>query len=219
MAIPKITYAADVWFTPIQSPPGAKRCLGSVGAANWLTRVQRQAAIAVTGCFRTTTTDYAEAHANLMPMDFVLKDLCMRVITRMVSLNNGHHPLTKRVRHSLKRPVKRHPSPIHTLAKISRLHLGEVAPPPQLSLETVKKTSFRTNVAKTRKLSIEAERSDAARIKIFSYGSSTGGGVGASAVMFESGQPGHVDRKAYLGGDTDHTPYEAELVGALMACC
>ena len=120
--------------------------------------MQRQAAIAVIGCFRTTATGYAQAHANLMLMDLVLKDLCMRVITRMVSLHNEHHPLTKVVRHSSKRPVKRHPSPLHTLAKISGLHLGEVTPPPQLSLETVKKILFRTTVSKTRELSIEAER-------------------------------------------------------------
>ena len=111
VAIPKAAYAADVWFTPIQSPPGAKRRTGSVWAANRLTRVQRQAAIAITGCFRTTATDYVEAHANLMPVELLLKDLCLRAMTRMISLNDGHHPLMKVVRHSLKRPVKRHPSP------------------------------------------------------------------------------------------------------------
>jgi hypothetical protein len=95
VAIPKITYAADVWFTPIHQPPGAKRRLGSVGAANRLTRVQRQAAIAITGCFRTTATDYAEAHANLMPMHLVMKDLCLRAIARMISLNDEHHPRLK----------------------------------------------------------------------------------------------------------------------------
>ena len=183
VAIPKITYAADVWYTLIHRPTGAKRRLGSVGAANHLTRVQRQAAIAITGCFRTTATYYAEAHANLMPIDLVLRDLCLHAITQMVSLNDEHHPLTKVVRHSLKRPVKRHPSPIHTLAKLSGLHLGEVAPPPQLSLETVKKTLFRTDVAKSRELSMEAERNDEARIKIYSDRSSSEAGVGASAVM------------------------------------
>ena len=100
VAIPKITYAADVWFTPIHLPPGAKWRSGSVGAANRLTRVQQQAAIAITGCFRTTATDYVEAHANLMPIDLVLKDLCLQAITRMVSLNDEHHPLTKVVWHA-----------------------------------------------------------------------------------------------------------------------
>ena len=88
---------------------------------------------------------------------------------------------------------------------------------PQLSLETIKKTLFRTDVAKTRELSIEAERNDDARIRIYSDGSSSEAGVGASALMYETGQPGHTDRKARLGEVTDHTTYEAELVGALMA--
>lgn len=217
VAVPKATYAADVWFTPILSPPGAKKRLGSVGAANRLTRVQRQAALAITGCFRTTATDYAEAHANLVPIELLLKDLCLRAITRMVSLDDEHHPLTKVVRHSLRRPVKRHPSPIHTLARLSGLHAGDVAPPPQLSLEQVKRSLFRSVIPESREASIEAERSDQARIKMYTDGSSTGGGVGASAALFETGQPGFVARQFHLGSEADHTSYEAELVGALMA--
>ena len=77
VAVPKAAYAADVWFTPIQTPPGAKKRLGSVGAANRLTRAQRQAVLAITGCFRTTTTDYAEAHANLIEnINCVLCSFC-----------------------------------------------------------------------------------------------------------------------------------------------
>ena len=110
---------------------------------------------------------------------------------------------------------------IHTqyciLAKILGLQLGEVAPLPQLSLEAIKETLFRTAVAKSRELSIEAKKNEDARIKIFSDGSSSEVGVGASAVMYETGQPGHTDRKVQLGEVTDHTTYEAELVGALMA--
>ena len=159
VAIPKATYTADVWFTPIHSPPGAKKRLGSVGAANRLTRVQRQAAIAITGCFRTTATDYAEAHADLMPIELLMKDLCLQAITHMVSLNDEHHPLTKVVCHSLKRPVKRHPSPIHTLAKISGLHLRDVAPPPQLSLEYTKKMLFHSKIAKTREMTRPVSKS------------------------------------------------------------
>ena len=37
VAVPKATYVADVWFTPIQTPPGTKKRLDSVGAANRLT--------------------------------------------------------------------------------------------------------------------------------------------------------------------------------------
>ena len=102
-----------------------------------------------------------------MLIDLVLKDLCLCAITWMVSLSDEHHPLTKVVWHSLKRLVKHHPSPIHILAKISGLQLGEIAPSPQLLLETIKKTLFRTAVAKTRELSIEAERNDDARIRIY----------------------------------------------------
>jgi hypothetical protein len=147
VAIPKATYAADVWFTPIQTSPSGKKRLGSVGAASRLTRMQRQAALAITGCFRTAATDYAEAHANLIPIELLLKDLCLRAITRMVGLNDKHHPLTKVVKHVLRCPVKQHPSPIHVLAKLSGLQAGDVAPPPQLSIEVVKRTLFRSVIA------------------------------------------------------------------------
>ena len=52
-----------------------------------------------------------------------------------------------------------------------------------------------TSPAVHREQQIEDEENDEARIKIFSEGSSEGG-VGASAVMYEEGQPGHMDRKA-----------------------
>ena len=146
VAIPRATYAADVWFTPIQTPPGARKRLGSVGAANRLTRVQPQAALAITGCFRTTATDYAEAHANLIPIELLLRDLCLQAITRMVSLDDKHHPLTKVVRHSFRRPVKRHPSPIHALAQLSGLRLSDVAPPPRPSLEQIKQSQSTSTV-------------------------------------------------------------------------
>ena len=87
-------------------------------------------------------TDYVEAHVNLIPIELLLKDLCLQAITRMVSLDNEHHPLTKVVWHSLRHPVKRHPSPIHTLARLSGLRIGEVAPPPKPSLEQIKRCQW-----------------------------------------------------------------------------
>ena len=217
VAVPKAIYAADVWFTPIQMPPGAKKRSGSIAAANRLTRIQRQAALAVTGCFRTVATDYAEAHANLAPMELLLKDMCLWAITRMVSLDDEHHPVTKIVWHSLRRPVKQHLSPIHILAKLSGLRAGDVAPPPKLSLEQIKQSLFHSVIAKSREALIENERHDEAQIKIFTDGSATNGGVGASAVMFETGRPNPVERQFHLGRETDHTSYKAEPTGALMA--
>ena len=74
-------------------------------------------------------------------------------------------------------------------------------------------------IAKSRKASIEAEKADNARIKIFTDGSACEGGVGASAVMYETNQEGFTARKYHLGSEQDHTSYEAdsELAGALMA--
>jgi hypothetical protein len=114
VATPKIIYAADVWFTPLHKPAGAKKQHGSVAAAGKLTKVQRTAAIAITGCLKTTATDYIEPHANLIPLDLRIKDNCLRAFTRLVSLR-GSHPLVEVVKRATDRPAKRHPSPIDIL--------------------------------------------------------------------------------------------------------
>ncbi|KAG5735422.1 hypothetical protein E4T56_gene12779 [Termitomyces sp. T112] len=55
VAIPAFTYAADVWYT------------GKIGAA------QRQAAKIITGTLSTMAGDVLDAHANLLPVDFLFR--------------------------------------------------------------------------------------------------------------------------------------------------
>ena len=152
-------------------------------------------------------------------MELLMKDLCLQAIMRMVSLDNAHHPITKIVRHSLRCPVKRHPSPIHVLVKLSGLRAGDVAPPPKLSLEQVKQSLFRGIIDESQEASIEGKCSDKAWIRIYTDGSAITGnrGVGASAALFEAGQPNFVACQFHLGKETDHTSYKAELTGVLMA--
>ena len=154
---------------------------------------------------------------GVIHIELLLIELCLQAITRMVSLDDEHHPLTKVVRHSFRHPVKCHPYLIHALAWLSGLRLGNVAPPPRPSLEQIKRSLFCSVIAKTQEASIEAERNDRARIKMYTDGSSTDGGVGASVALFETDQPGFIARQFHLGAAADHTSYEAELVGALMA--
>jgi hypothetical protein len=104
VAIPKMTYAADVWYTPVHASEGLKRRHGSVGVTKALTKIQRVAALAVTGALRTTPTDYIEAHSNILPIELLLKQICFRAFARLASLPDAH-PLAQVVRRSAKRMV------------------------------------------------------------------------------------------------------------------
>ncbi|CUA75215.1 putative RNA-directed DNA polymerase from transposon BS [Rhizoctonia solani] len=53
IAVPRFSYAADVWFTPVSTTPG-KRKSGSVGFATRLARIQSTAARAILGAMRST---------------------------------------------------------------------------------------------------------------------------------------------------------------------
>ena len=105
VAIPKITYAADIWFTPLTRKEGQKRLTGSVGVARKLSSLQHLATIAITGAMKTTATEVLEVHADIQPVDILLNDICHRATLRLASLPVSH-PLHKPVRTCTKRMVK-----------------------------------------------------------------------------------------------------------------
>jgi len=95
VAIPKITYAADMWYTPKHKKVGASKNSGLVGITNRLASVQRMATLAITGAMHTTATDMLDLHAGIWPMDLMLHRVCHRAALRVVSLP-GSHPLHTR---------------------------------------------------------------------------------------------------------------------------
>jgi hypothetical protein len=73
VAIPAFTYAADIWFTNIHRPAGGSKSLGSVKVVTKLGPVQCRVAKLITGALSTTVGDTLEAHANLLPIDLLLR--------------------------------------------------------------------------------------------------------------------------------------------------
>jgi hypothetical protein len=99
VAIPKMFYAAEVWM-PI---PGAAR--GSLGPTRAFERIQRQAAIHITGALRTTPSDLLYAHADLLPMLLQIEKLLHRATTRLASLPPTH-PLHRRIQTPNNQPTQ-----------------------------------------------------------------------------------------------------------------
>ena len=79
VAVPSFTYAADVWFEPVERGTEGQRAKGSVGVARKLTSAQHITTVAVTGALCTSATNVMEAHANLWPVELLLCNICHRV--------------------------------------------------------------------------------------------------------------------------------------------
>ncbi|KIK91874.1 hypothetical protein PAXRUDRAFT_116097, partial [Paxillus rubicundulus Ve08.2h10] len=66
VAIPKMLYAADIWFKPIYIDDSNAKSKGSISVAKKLERVQHIAAIRITRAMRSMATDVIKIYANLL---------------------------------------------------------------------------------------------------------------------------------------------------------
>ena len=72
VAVPKLTYTIDMWYTPLHKWAGRINKCGSVGITNRLASLQRLASVEITGALWTTATDQLELHAGTLPMQFLI---------------------------------------------------------------------------------------------------------------------------------------------------
>jgi hypothetical protein len=139
--IPRITYAADVWYTLvtryIKKPkaelrPGEtnKRDVGSVGFAVKLASVQRQSALAITGALCTTSLAALDAHANILLIDLALNLVCVRATVCMATLPKSN-PLRKYLLKA-QQYIKRHRSALHELLHSFNILPSTFAPVPEI---------------------------------------------------------------------------------------
>ena len=135
----------------------------------------------------------------------------------MVAIDDRAHPIYRIIKHIQSRLAKRHPSPIHILDRLFKLEQGSVTPPLLHSLEDVKHVLYRCTIADSREKSIDEEANCRANYKVYTDGSKIDGGIGASSVMLDTIKRQWSTLKHHLGSETDHTIYDAELVGILMA--
>jgi ribonuclease HI len=217
VAIPKMTYGADVWYTPPRLEMGKRRRTGSVGVLRLLEKVQRIAVIAINGALRTTANDTLNAHANIMPVDLMLEKICYRGLIRICSLPETH-PLCNLIQDYFDKPTRKQPTPLHNLLRIFNIdpRLVETISPP--IRPPTHRNVFITEMATNRDDSIAVEAADDAEIKVFVDSSGLDGQAGASAVLYRKGRENPEKILRYHLGTLDtHTNYEAEGVALLMA--
>lgn len=107
VAMPKMLYAVDLWFRPLFTGIDDKQQSGSIGVARRLGRVQRVAALSITGAMRSTATDTLKVHAKLLPMEHRMQNLCYQAAVHLAA-HPPSHPLCDPVRKAARKYVKRH---------------------------------------------------------------------------------------------------------------
>ena len=70
--VPKMTYAADIWYTPVNKQADGLQLSGLVGIMGKLALLQRMATLAITGMLCSTATDLLDLHANVLPVSHII---------------------------------------------------------------------------------------------------------------------------------------------------
>jgi ribonuclease HI len=215
IALPKIEYAAEVWFEPIRKVPGRRSLKGSVGHANRIAKVQNLAARLITGAQRTTPIDLLLLHANLIPTRLRMEEQLFKATLRLCSLPE-YHPLLPYVRKCANRYVQSHRSPLHELFHAFDLHpdcIETLHPirfyPPSWS------PRFTTYIADDKDEAADYCRGRNDDIRIYTDGSGLDGGIGAASVCFYRGET-HTAHY-HLGSSSTHTVFEGETCGVILA--
>ena len=215
IAVPKMLYAASVWLKPIFSAGSQSLTRGSQGIVKKLTQVQRSAAITITGVMRTSPTDSTEIHANLMPMSTLVQKILFNSSIRMASLPETH-PLHGTVSRAMKRNVMHHKTALHHLLHRLKLKPDSTETIFPRPLHPASLTPFATDIASSKEDAEADFQKCEDRTMVFTDGSCHNGLVGAAASLFIDKEL-KTTLRYHLGKATEHTVFEAEAVGLILA--
>ena len=185
VAVPRFTYAADMWYAPITRATQGAKASGSVGVTKRLESVQCIAVTAITGALHTMATDVMEAHVNIPPVKMLMHKICHWAAIRLAALPESH-PLHKPVLICTRRRAKRHLSPIHVLLQTYGIK------PAELEVFSMKwppngKCVLTSDVAESQDSLKVADLEDDADLKIYTDGSGQDGMAGAAAILYKGG--------------------------------
>ena len=217
VAVPKITYAADLWYRPKKSPHSNCKPTG-FGPANLtkcLELIQRQAAISITGGLHTSPGDALIVHANLVLIEAQLKEICLKTYTRL-STHPTTHPIANALHCTAKTQVKTHCTALHHLAKSSDFNPANIKKIRPTHLHLGEYPDFVSSIADTKEAAIMTDKVQFSRGKrIYTDGSGYKEQVGASAMLFTNEKKTAVLHYR-LGPLTEHMVFEGKLVGIIL---
>ena len=198
-----------------------RRCRGSKGKAKiegYMSISDEEAHhLFIMGGLRGTAFNVLEAHAYKPPVDLLVCKTQTHATTCICTLPTNH-PLSTIARHAAKRFVNRHHSPLHYL-----FHQTQLNPLTTKHISTFcrlpfHKPTFKTKISPSKDVVLELTKKthNSTKYKVYCDGSSTEGGVSAAAILYKNNWLIKTHR-AYLGSADEHTVFEAELVGILLA--
>ena len=200
VALPKMTYALDVWYTPPTKPLGHRQSTSSVGVLWQMAKLQRLASLSIVGGMKLTPTDLLDAHTGLLPIELTLLWLCHRAAVWKCTLPQAH-PLHLLVHTAHCSQTDKHLDPIMSTLRIFKLDPSK--------FETIKPDTtpcnyfshIKTTISKTQEELVTAKENDMPDFKIFTDGSGYNGRTGAVAILFKKGTPHTIRSLTYHLGD------------------
>lgn len=217
VAVPAFTYTSDIWYTPPFKQAHSQKSSGSVADTKSLQSIQGTASRYITRGIWGTAYDILEAHANLPPVDLLFRKIQFRAATRICALP-PRHPLYKVVCHAARCLVKSHRSPLHYLFFTTGLKPQDIEMIDPVRRHPNYCPAMKTVTCVDKESTLTSANDIHARnqYKVYCDGSGFEGGAGVSAVLYNGN---HIVKSLhyYLGPLTEHTVYESELIGLLLA--
>jgi ribonuclease HI len=211
VALPKMLYAASTFLKPMEEEkPRMSRALRQMA------RVQRQAALQITGAMRTSATDVTEAHAHLIPFHLAVNRQLHSEALRIATLPKTH-PLFTHIREAAAKPqLKRHPSQLHLLCAKFKLEPDWIETIPAFRHSSGWKPDVKVVITADKEQALEEARAARERIQVYTDGSVIDGGVGAAADLW-IGRSRDLEVRRHLGEGRHFTIFEAELMAIAIA--
>ncbi|KAJ3499955.1 hypothetical protein NMY22_g19430 [Coprinellus aureogranulatus] len=165
-AVPMTLYAADVWYEERRRRGAVVKDRVVVG----IERMQRQAALALTGAYRSTPTDMLQVYAGLPPARVHIEKVRANAAARIATLPRSN-PLHAIAARASRCQVKRHRAPIHNLMRLLRVPVKEVEKIPPVRRKVRGLTQVRFEVDKSKEEALEREVRNDAELRVYTDGS------------------------------------------------
>ena len=217
VALPKITYGLDLWYTPPNKQENQNRNTGSVTILRNLQKIQRMAVLAMTGTLRSSPNDFIDVHANLLPLELALTRACYNAIIQYLTLPDSN-PIHRILQDYKCSPPTTLLSPLFKLLKLFQTNDLKIETINMTPHPTLDRTLFKTTIDESRKSSISNEANDTANFKIYADGSCQNNGIGAAAILYKKNSIRPIKTLQYfLGYSTHYNTFKAEICGVILA--